>query len=74
MPATWKILDRGEVPEPAQYEVDFVCPYCGRAALLPVLGLPNAQVGSGIVFDPGKHAMPTTVQCRKCRRVMTTEE
>ena len=65
--ATWKIIDRGEVPERAG-TVEYDCPACGREALLPVLGLPIAQIGAGIVFDTGKHAMPAVIQCRHCRR------
>jgi hypothetical protein len=64
--ATWKIIDRGVVPEitPA---VDFTC-QCGHEASLPVMGLAMAQIGMALVFDTGKHAMPDIIQCRKCRR------
>ena len=69
---TWKILDRGQVPAGAS-EVEFACP-CGYEAMLPVMGRPLAQCWSGIVFDnDGPFAMPTTVQCRKCRRILTNE-
>ena len=70
---TWKVLDYGEVPEGSP-----TCSYscrCGYEAELPVLGRPLAQMGfSGIVFDnDGPYALPTTVQCRKCRRILTNE-
>jgi hypothetical protein len=64
--ATWKIIDRGRVPELSAH-VDYTCE-CGHEAQMPVLGLPMAQIGTGIVFDIGKHAMPKIIQCRKCRR------
>ncbi len=65
---TWKILKRGRVPEQS-LTVEFTCPSCGREAMLPVLGLPMAQIHGGIVFDIGDYAMPSVVQCRACRRV-----
>jgi len=64
--ATWKIIDRGKVPELATH-VDYTCE-CGHEAQMPVMGLPMAQIGNGIVFDLGGHAMPRLIQCRKCRR------
>jgi hypothetical protein len=69
--ATWKIIDRGTVPEITQH-VDFTC-QCGHDAKLPVLGLAMAQIGMGIVFDVGKFAMPKIIQCRKCRRQFIKE-
>ena len=66
--ATWKILDFGRVPTAGAHEVEFDCPSCGRAAKLPVLGRPLAQLRAGIVFDTDTHAMPSTIQCRSCRR------
>ena len=69
---TWRIIDYGEVPEKAP-TVPYTC-RCGYEAELPVLGLPLAQTGGGIVFDTcSRYAVPTTVQCRKCGRVLTTE-
>jgi hypothetical protein len=65
--ATWKILDRGRVPVICSH-VEYMCLGCGREAELPVLGLPMAQIGQGIVFDIGDHAMPKRIECRKCRR------
>lgn len=64
---TWKILDRGDVPDPAPREADYTCLKCGRSAALPVVGIPVAQVEEGLVFDPGPHAVPKLIQCRKCR-------
>ena len=63
----WRILARGAVPI-RTHEVVFACMSCGTEALLPVLGLPLAQIESGIVFDIGRHAMPAVIQCRTCRR------
>ncbi len=66
--ATWDVIDRGDVPLQAQ-EMEYDCPGCGRAALIPILGLPIAQMsGGGIVFDPGPRAMPRLIRCRHCRR------
>lgn len=64
--ATWKIIDRGKVPERSMH-VDYMCE-CGHEAQMPIMGLPMAQIGMGIVFDIGGHAMPKIIQCRKCRR------
>ena len=33
-----------------------------------MLGLAIAQVGQGLVFDPGAFAMPRQIQCRTCRQ------
>ncbi len=65
--ATWKIIDRGRVPEISPH-VELTCLSCGHEAELPVLGLAIAQLDFGIVFDIGDHAMPAEIQCRKCRR------
>ena len=68
---TWRIIDYGTVPEDAP-QVPFTCP-CGVEAAMPVQGRPLAQVGAGIVFDTvGPWAIPAVVQCRKCRRILTT--
>lgn len=73
MPAlpTWKIVARGRVPlrGPRVTEIDYECNYCGRSALLPILGRPLAQLsGGGIVFDTdGPHAVPRLIACRACR-------
>lgn len=71
---TWKILDRGKVPKNA-LTVTYDCPHCGHEAELPVKGRALAQIaGGGIVFDNDqKGEIPPTVQCRKCRRILTTE-
>jgi len=72
---TWKILDRGKVPLAAR-EVSFTCTRCWREAMLPVLGRAEAQVEMGVVFDPAEpgYALPKVIQCRKCRRIFSTEE
>ena len=65
--ATWKILEWGAVPKNAP-TLEFDCPGCGRAALIPIVGLPLAQMGGGVVFDNTEHHMPPAIQCRHCRR------
>lgn len=76
---TWNIIDSGEVPEGSPL-IPWEC-HCGNVAQLPVVGRVLAVTGGlesngdeGIVFDTGYHAMPTTIQCRKCGRVTTTEK
>lgn len=64
---TWKVLDFGDVPTDAR-QVTYTCLGCGRGALLPVLGVPLAQLEHGIVFDGGPRAIPKIIQCRRCRR------
>lgn len=64
---TWKVLDRGEVPDPAPNTVMYACMHCMREAELPVVGIALAQIETGIVFDLGPYALPKTIQCRKCR-------
>lgn len=61
----WIILDRGRVPSDAR-TVEFTCLGCLAEADLPVLGCAIAQLGSGIVFDPGDHAMPAQIECPSC--------
>ena len=70
---TWKVLDYGAVPESAP-TISYSCP-CGYEAELPVKGRALAQLAQGgIIFDnDGPYALPTTIQCRKCGRVLTTE-
>ncbi len=76
---TWKVLDRGIVPEDAA-TIPFEC-RCGREAELPVLGRVIAVSGGhepgeadqALVFDIGRHAVPTKIQCRKCGRVLINE-
>lgn len=66
---TWKVIERGKVPELAR-SVEFTCTGCWTEAKLPVLGHPMAQVEMGIVFDHTEvWAMPAAIQCRKCRRI-----
>lgn len=72
--ATWAVLDRGDVPEGAQARlIEFTCIHCGFEGDIPVLGLPLAQVGQGIVFDRQPYAMPKTIRCRYCRRTFEVE-
>lgn len=67
---TWKVLDYGRVPVDAG-TVSFTCP-CGAEAEMPCLGRPLAQIGAGIVFDNDVDGyLPETVQCRRCRRILT---
>lgn len=72
---TWRIIDRGRVPEGAA-TVSYTCQRCGHEAEMPVKGRALAQLaGGGIVFDTNEQgAIPATVQCRKCRRIFTTDE
>lgn len=65
---TWKVLDWGAVPNPAPETVNFACMGCLREAALPVVGVPIAQLDSGLVFGHGVHAAPRVIQCRHCRR------
>jgi DNA-directed RNA polymerase subunit RPC12/RpoP len=65
---TWKIIDRGGVPELA-LSIDYTCMHCGREAELPVVGLALAQIDSAVVFDIGHYEMPAVIQCRKCGHV-----
>lgn len=71
---TWKILDRGQVHDPAPFQAPFTCMNCWAAASLPVLGHPIAQIEMGIVFDRGPHAMPKVIQCRRCRKIFDMGE
>ena len=65
---TWKIINRGTVPDPAPNTVAYTCMGCMREADLPVVGLAIAQVDSGLVFDVGPMDTPRVIQCRHCRR------
>ncbi len=74
---TWKIIDYGQVPETST-TIPWEC-HCGRVAQLPVVGRVLAISGGSesngdesVVFDIGRHAIPTTIQCRKCGRVSTS--
>jgi hypothetical protein len=71
--ATWRVIDRGRVPDPPPNVAQFTCTSCWAEAALPVLGLPIAQIGSGLVFDLGDHAMPRVIECRRCRHRYETE-
>lgn len=68
---TWKVLDYGTVLEGSR-AVEFTCE-CGCEAEVPVGGRVLAQIGMGLVFDTTGGALPRTIQCRKCRRIYTTE-
>ena len=69
---TWKILDAGGVTK-WDTSIELEC-RCGNAARLPVVGRPIAQVGIGLIFDPGTHAIPKTIQCRTCGRVLERDQ
>ena len=72
--STWAVLDRGNVPEGLpSHDVEYECPSCGNEAELPVLGLPIAQIGRGLVFDLGGHEMPRVIRCRICRKTYELE-
>ncbi len=67
----WRILEYGDVdPGKVGPTVEFNCPSCGKDAQLSVTGLAIAQVGSGLVFDRGKYAVPKVIECPHCRRRM----
>ena len=67
--ATWDVLDFGAVPRDTGRLIPYSCPRCGHEATLPVKGLPLAQLaGGGVVFEPGDHALPARIRCRRCRR------
>lgn len=75
--STWRILDRGSVPEDAR-TIPWECA-CGTEAYIPVKGRVLAIMGdddtgdSSIVFDnDGPGALPRVIQCRRCGRVLTT--
>lgn len=70
---TWKVIDRGNVPDPAPNHVMYTCIHCMREAELPVVGVALAQIGAGLVFDTSNHAMPRVIRCRKCRRTYELE-
>lgn len=72
---TWRVIDRGEVPEGSP-TVPFTC-RCGREAELPVVGRVIAINGSdeegdhGIFFDNDQDGKtPAIIQCRKCGHVL----
>lgn len=65
---TWKVLDYGQVPADSP-TVLYTCK-CGTEAALPVVGMPIAQFGMGLVFDNQcKGHLPAIIKCRKCRRI-----
>lgn len=69
---TWKVLS-GDKP-PDTHDVELQCLGCGTGALVPVVGIPIAQLHQGLVFDSGVYWMPSKIQCRHCRRILSTEE
>ena len=70
---TWRVLDRGTVPDTAAM-VPVSC-ICGYEAAVPYVGRPLAAIGQGVVFDVGvPHALPPTIQCRKCGRVLCMDD
>lgn len=71
--ATWDVLDPGSVPDDAP-RILYTCQNCEREASLPVVGQPIAQIGDGLVFDPGPRATPKKIRCRRCRKVLSLVE
>ena len=74
-PRTWKVLAWGDVPPATTQLIPWVCA-CGSQALLPAVGRVIAITGheihgdTGVTFDDRHHALPHTIQCRTCHRVM----
>lgn len=73
---TWKVLDWGDVPNGSP-TVPVAC-RCGVEAELPILGRVLAIIGDGtdiegVIFDQGPYALPSVIQCRRCRRIFTQE-
>jgi len=68
----WTILDPGEVPSGAR-KVLFTCTECGADATLPVVGVPIAQAGAGLVFDRGPRSLPSVIECPVCKVAIALE-
>lgn len=69
----WKVRKWPDRPAHT-HEISYCCANgCMRESLLPVAGVPIAQVGMGIVFDTAEKALPVEIQCPWCRRAYTTE-
>lgn len=73
-PATWRILELPDPPPQWTGSIMYSCPGCGKEALLPIVGLAIAQIGAGLVFEPGSKLIPKTIQCRFCRRRYEQED
>jgi len=69
----WRILDYGNVPEDTSRMIEYTCMNCDEDSLLPVVGSVMAQMGQGLVFDIGGHAIPAVIQCRHCRKRYSTQ-
>lgn len=66
----WRILKYGAFDRNLARDVSYTCVACGHDAMLPVIGLPLAQLEQGIVFDVGPRGMPAEIQCPRCRRIL----
>jgi hypothetical protein len=71
--AGWRILDQGDPPAEWTSSIMFSCPKCGAEAKLPITGTPLAQIGAGLVFEPGPRQIPKKIQCRFCRKKFEME-
>jgi hypothetical protein len=76
---TWRVL--GKFPG-ADGSIPLQCHHCDQDAECPTRGRPGALLiailGMGLVFDPPGHVppddwMPREIQCRKCRRIYTSQ-
>jgi hypothetical protein len=68
---TWKVL-RWSKPEGAKtFHAKFRCQRCGTDAQLETGSQPVAQMGAGLIFEPGhpSWAIPEVIQCRHCRAI-----
>lgn len=69
----WKILDYGDVDRDVSDVSEFACPKCWEESELPVNGKTIAQIGAGLVFDPGKRALPKLIKCPHCRNTFVLD-
>jgi hypothetical protein len=64
----WNII-RWENEPPAEKvrEIEFTCVKCRKVSLLKVMGHPEAQLESGVIFDPkSPFSIPTEIKCPCC--------
>lgn len=78
---TWKIIEWKNPPE-KQESIELEC-QCGHDAYMPISAELESHIiatfGMCLVTEPPKYQqaendMPGTVQCRHCRRILTTKE